>query len=30
MAPAIRHDVVIVADSDMRVDPDYLSASSRG
>jgi ceramide glucosyltransferase len=25
MAPAIRHDVVILADSDMRVDPDYLS-----
>jgi ceramide glucosyltransferase len=25
MAPAIRHDVVIVADSDMRVDPDYLA-----
>jgi ceramide glucosyltransferase len=25
MAARIRHDVVIVADSDMRVDPDYLS-----
>ncbi|HEY6994032.1 MAG TPA: bacteriohopanetetrol glucosamine biosynthesis glycosyltransferase HpnI [Xanthobacteraceae bacterium] len=25
MAPAIRHDVIIVADSDMRVGPDYLS-----
>ena len=25
MAPAIRHDIVILADSDMRVDPDYLS-----
>jgi ceramide glucosyltransferase len=25
MAVRIRHDVVIVADSDMRVDPDYLS-----
>ena len=25
MAPRIRHDVVVLADSDMRVDPDYLS-----
>ena len=25
MAPCIRHDVVVLADSDMRVDPDYLS-----
>jgi ceramide glucosyltransferase len=25
MAPRIRHDVVVVADSDMRVNPDYLS-----
>jgi ceramide glucosyltransferase len=24
MAPRIRHDVVVLADSDMRVDPDYL------
>jgi ceramide glucosyltransferase len=25
MAPRIHHDVVVIADSDMRVDPDYLS-----
>src|SRR5262249_15175635 len=25
MAPRIRHDVVVLADSDMRVNPDYLS-----
>jgi ceramide glucosyltransferase len=25
MAPRIRHDVVVLADSDIRVDPDYLS-----
>ena len=25
MAPRIRHDVIVIADSDMRVDPDYLS-----
>jgi ceramide glucosyltransferase len=25
MAPSIRHDVVVLADSDMRVGPDYLS-----
>src|SRR5262249_11512448 len=25
MAPCIRHDVVVLADSDMRVNPDYLS-----
>jgi ceramide glucosyltransferase len=25
MTPRIRHDVVVLADSDMRVDPDYLS-----
>src|SRR3954469_13038159 len=25
MAPRIRHDVVVLADSDMRVDPDYLA-----
>jgi ceramide glucosyltransferase len=25
MAPHIRHDVVVLADSDMRVDPDYLA-----
>ena len=29
MAPRIRHDVVVLADSDMRVDPDYLSRVSR-
>jgi ceramide glucosyltransferase len=25
MAPRIRHEVIVLADSDMRVDPDYLS-----
>jgi ceramide glucosyltransferase len=25
MAPRIRHDIVVLADSDMRVEPDYLS-----
>ena len=30
MAPRIRHDVVVLADSDMRVDPDYLSRVTRG